>query len=177
MLRYGNICDVDAAKGLVRVEFDDDGITSAWIPVTTHGTSGNKYAYTFDVGEHVACLMDEHAENGVVIGAIYSQANTPTGGNKDKVSVNFSDGASVAYNRATHTLEVKVGGTELKLTQSGGFTVKKGGETLKALLTDILTQLQAETHISSGPGSPTSVPVNAAAYAAISARVALFFES
>ena len=55
-----------------------------------------------------------------------------------------------------------------------GFTIKKGGEDLKTILDDLLTQLQAETHpTSTGPSGP---PVNAAQYAAIQNRLPNIFE-
>lgn len=174
MLKYGKICDIDATKGLARVEFDDDEITSAWLPVVTSGTSGNKYAHAYDVQEHVACLMDEHAENGVIIGAIYSKNATPPAGNKDKVQVTFSDGAEVEYDRAAHKLKVKVGSTELDITQSG-FTVKRGGESLKQWLTDLLDAILAETHPT--PAGPSGTPINSPQYTAIKARIASLFEA
>ncbi|MGI9158242.1 MAG: phage baseplate assembly protein V [Saprospiraceae bacterium] len=173
MLKFGNICDIDAAKGLARVEFDDDGITSAWLPVVTLGSSGNKYSHAFDVNEHVACLMDENAENGVIIGAIYSNAAQPDGGNKDNVRVKFSDGAEVQYDRAASKLTVKVGTTELDVTEDG-FTVKRGGETLKAILTDLIDAILAETH-PTGTG-PSGTPINAAQYTAIKNRLPNLFQ-
>lgn len=173
MLKFGNICDIDAAKGLARVEFDDDGITSAWLPIVTSGTSGNKYSHAFDVNEHVACMMDENAENGVIVGAIYSAAAQPDGGNKDKVRVVFSDGASVEYDRAASKLSVKVGTTELDITEDG-FTVKRGGETLKKLLEDLIDTILAETHpTGTGPSGP---PINAADYTAIKTRLPDLFQ-
>lgn len=173
MLKYGNICDIDAAKGLARVEFDDDGITSAWLPIVTSGTSGNKYSHTFDVNEHVACLMDEDAENGVIIGAIYSANEQPDGGGADKVRVAFSDGASVEYDRAAHKLTVKVGNTELDVTQSG-FTVKRSSESLKTILTDLIDAILTETHPTST--GPSGTPINAAQYTAIKNRLPNLFE-
>ena len=173
MLKFGNICDIDAAKGLARVEFDDDGITSAWLPVVTLGSSANKYSHAFDVNEHVACLMDENAENGVIIGAIYSKAAQPDGGNKDKVRVKFSDGAEMQYDRAASKLTVKVNTTELDVTASG-FKVKRGGENLKAILTDLIDAILAETH-PTGVG-PSGTPINAAQYTAIKNRLPNLFE-
>lgn len=174
MLKFGNICDIDAAKGLARVQFDDDKITSSWLPILTKGSGGNKYTHAFDVNEHVACLMDEHAENGVIMGAIYSESEAPPVTSPDVVAVKFSDDASVQYDRSAHKLSVTVGTTELEIA-TAGFKIKRGGENIKALLSDLLDQLVAETHISAAPGSPTSTPVNSAQYTAIKARVANLF--
>jgi len=173
MLKFGNICDIDAAAGLARVQFDDDGVTSAWLPIAFPNTLQNKYAWAFDVNEHVACLMDDEAENGVIIGAIYSKAEQPDDGDADKVRVVFSDGASVEYDRAASKLAVKVGTTELDVTEDG-FTVKRGSETLKAILTDLINAILAETH-PTGTG-PSGTPINAATYTAIKNRIPNLFE-
>lgn len=173
MLKYGNICDIDAANGLARVQFDDDGVTSGWLPVVTLGASGNSYSHAFDVNEHVACLMDEDAENGVILGAIYSQVQQPDGGNKDKVRVKFTDGASVQYDRAASKLSVKVGTTELDITEDG-FVVKRGSETLKAIISDLIDAILAETH-PTGVG-PSGTPINAAQYTAIKNRLPNLFD-
>ena len=173
MLKFGNICDIDAAKGLARVEFDDDGVTSAWLPITVMGTSGNKYSHAFDVNEHVACLMDDRAEAGVILGAIYSNAELPDAGSADKVSVKFTDGASVEYDRDASKLSVKIGTTELDITEDG-YTVKRGGETLKTILSDLIDAILAETHTTAT--GPTGTPINAATYSAIKNRLPDLFE-
>lgn len=41
------------------------------------------------------------------------------------------------------------------------------GNVVKALFTNILTQIETHTHLSSAPGSPTSPPVNALAFTAL----------
>lgn len=174
MLRFGNICDIDAAKGLARVQFDDDNITSAWLPILTNGSGGNKFTHAFDVNEQVACLMDQQSENGVILGALYSQDEVPPVTSADIVAVKFADDTLVKYDRAAHKLSVVIGTTEMEVG-TAGFKIKRGAETIKAVLSDLLDQLVAETHISAAPGSPTSAPVNLAQYTAIKARVANLF--
>lgn len=75
MLKFGKIQEVDAAKGRVKVRFDEDDLVSDWIPYIVPQTKENKYNYYPVSGEHVACQMDENCENGVVMGAIYSSAD------------------------------------------------------------------------------------------------------
>lgn len=106
MIRYGHITELDASKGLARVKFDDDEIVSDWLQIVVRNSISNKQESWFDVNEFVACMMDEHAEEGVIIGALYDANNTPPIGDKDTVGVTFSDGAKVTYNRSTHTLTV-----------------------------------------------------------------------
>jgi hypothetical protein len=58
-------------------------------------------------------------------------------------------------------------------TQSDKFSLKNaGGESLYSILNDLLTQLQALTVTCASPGSPSTVPVNTPALAAIQVRIA-----
>lgn len=106
MLKFGKISDIDASKGFAKVNFDDDGIVSQWIPIAVAKSKNDSFSFMFDVDEHVACLMDERCEQGIVIAAIYDKNKQPDGGNKDKIRVKFSDGASVEYDRSTSTLTI-----------------------------------------------------------------------
>lgn len=129
MLRFGTISEVDGDKGLVRVQFDDADIVSAWLPMIQKGTKGNRYFAVPDKQEHVAVLMDAHSENGVCLGAIYSSAEAP-GSVKgaDVAGVVFSDGTVVKYDRSAHkmTIEVASGNVEISATKmklTGDFEV------------------------------------------------------
>lgn len=110
MLRFGIISNIDAAKGLARVSFEEDGIVSGWLPLVFPKAAGDSFSWMYDINEHVACLMDEHADNGVILGAIYSTANQPNGGNKDKFRVVFSDDTTIEYDRSAHKLFADVKG-------------------------------------------------------------------
>lgn len=183
MLRYGTISESDPDKGLARVSFAEDGIVSKWLPVLVNKSLQDSFAHTFDTGEHVACLMDSRAEEGVILGAIYSSATAPASDlqSEDVAGAVFSDGAKVTYDRSAHTMlvelttgtvTVKVGTTEHTITSSG-HTIK-GTLSLKAWLESLLDQLVAETHPTAvGPSGP---PVNAPAYVAIKAQLPLIFE-
>lgn len=107
MLRFGKISAFDPETGLAKVSFEEDGIVTDWIPVLKKNTLKNKHAHVMDVGEHVACMMDENAENGVVMGAINSKNEAP-GAVKgaDIEGVAFEDGTTVEYNRSTNELKI-----------------------------------------------------------------------
>lgn len=110
MLRYGQICEQDPAKGLFRVEFDDDGIVSDWMPLVMPAVAEDSYFVCPDIGSHVACLMDKHIENGVILGSLYSQATAPKQAGKDIASVVFKDGSKVVFDRAAGSLTVETKG-------------------------------------------------------------------
>lgn len=173
-LKFGVISSTDPTTGRVRVSFDENGIVSQPLPILVAGT-GNKYFHSFNVNEQVACLMDEHLENGVVLGAIYTNSVTPGTVSDDVARVQFSDNTIVEYNRATQQLVATVGTTELKVTAAGGFEIKRGSESLKSILADMLAQLQVETHPVTAVGSPTGPPVNAPQYLAIATRLNTLF--
>lgn len=175
MLRFGTISKIDADKGLAKVQFKEDGIETDWLPVLQRNTKKNKHFHIPDTDEHVACVMDENAENGVILGAVYSKNENP-GGVKgaDKVGVEFESGDAIEYDRGSRKLKVKTGTTEVHVAPAGP-TVKKGGESLKTILMDLLTELISETHPT--PVGPTSPPTNAPAYTAIKTRVENFFEN
>lgn len=107
MLRFGTISEIDGDKGLVRVQFDDADLVSAWLPYLQKGSKGNRYFAVPDKQEHVAVLMDGNSEHGVCLGAIYSIADTP-GSVKgaDVAGVLFSDGTVIKYDRSNKTLTV-----------------------------------------------------------------------
>lgn len=110
MIRYGHITELDAAKGLARVKFEDDEIVSDWLQIVSKNSKSTKTESWFDVDELVACAMDEHAEEGVILGALYDKNNTPPIGDKDTIGVTFPDGTTISYNRSTHTLNVNCTG-------------------------------------------------------------------
>jgi len=167
-LKFGAVCDRNAPLGLFRVNFDEDEITSDWLSAVVTNTQGSKVSHPFDINEQVACLMDEHCEQGVILGAVWSNEDQPDGAGDDVWRVFFSDGAFLQYDRAAHVLHVKNNTTELKVKEAG-FEVKRGGESLKAILVDLLTQILALT-VTTSTG-PSGTPINAAALQAIKDRI------
>jgi phage baseplate assembly protein V len=175
MLRFGTISEIEPNKGLARVRFAEDGLVSAWLPVMQAKTSKDKFYHIPDVNEHVACLMDEHAENGVVLGAVYSKNESP-GDVKgaDKIGVSFESGDMIEYDRSTRKFLVKTNTTELSIAGEGP-SMTKGGESLKTILSDLMDAILAETHPTAV--GPTGPPLNAAQYTSIKTRITQFFEN
>lgn len=170
---FGKIWASLPDKGMVRVEFEEDGITTAELPYLVTGGGATKVIYPLPVGAQVACMMDERCEYGVVLGPIYSETDTPDGGSEDKFRLVFSDGTVIEYDTAGHRLTATVGDTDFQVSQDG-YTIKRGGESLMQIMDDLLMAIQAETHpTSTGPSGP---PVNAADYVAIQQRLPDLFE-
>jgi len=112
MLRFGNISEININTGFARVKFlDEPDIVSDWLQICVQGTLSSKFFSMFDINEQVACLMDEHSEEGVILGALYNTGTPPPAGvTADAVTVVFSDETSIKYDRASHKLTVNVAG-------------------------------------------------------------------
>jgi phage baseplate assembly protein gpV len=105
-LKYGLISQIDATKGLAKVSFDADVdssngnvLVSDWLPCLMRKTLNEKESYPFDEKEHVACLMDEHCEDGVILGAIYSDNELPALTTKDLFGIVWANGDLMKYDR------------------------------------------------------------------------------
>jgi phage baseplate assembly protein V len=123
-IRYGIVSSVDPAAHAVRVAFEDeDGMVSDLLPVLVTGSAGNKDYALPDVGDRVICaFLPNGVSSGFVLGAVYSQANLPPNADPDVRSVQFSDGATVAYNRKTHALTISTTGS-VNITTAGNVNV------------------------------------------------------
>jgi phage baseplate assembly protein V len=130
----------ESKPGFCRVRFDDlDSMVTAWLPVLHPKTQNDKAVWTLDIGEHVSCLMDGNMEDGCVLGAIYSDVDTPPVSSASKFCVQFSDGGSVEYDRAAGVLTV-VATTHVivrapSITHDAPETTCTGNLTVQGLLT------------------------------------------
>jgi phage baseplate assembly protein V len=116
----------------VRVRFEDiDGLESHWLPVVVKGSLRNKHYHLPDIGEHVACLMDARFEEGVVVGAIYSDEDEPPIDNGECTHVRFGDGTSIDYNRESHTLTIDATGP-INISTTGSVHVTAPSATVTA---------------------------------------------
>lgn len=118
MLKFGIVTHIDESKALVRVQFTDiDAVISYWLPVLKAKTLKDKQYWMPDIGEHVVCLLDENGEEGVVLGAIYSDADSVPIVSRDKYHIKFSDGTIIEYDRTSHKLTADVkGDIDIKAT-------------------------------------------------------------
>jgi phage baseplate assembly protein V len=117
-IKFGAVSEIDAAKGLARVTFgDNEAMQSWWLHVLAANTQDNKAYAMPDIGEGVACLVDDHCENGVILGAVYSQVDGPPVADSNKVHMSFKDGTWLEYDREQHKLTGSVqGAVELAAT-------------------------------------------------------------
>jgi phage baseplate assembly protein V len=148
MLRYGRISQIDPQKGMARVTFEEDGIVSDWLQLVVKNSLSNKYEFSYDTNEFVACLMDENAEEGVILGALYHEGNTPPVGNKDVASVTFSDGTVVKYDRSNSKLQIECVG-DVEITCVKATVTASDSVTIDAPTTDFIGDVNIQGDVSS----------------------------
>ncbi len=124
---------VKAAKpGFARVQFPDlDGLLSDWLPLVVKKSLKDRECLTLDVGEHVACILDENFEAGCVLGAIYSDADKAPVESPDKMHFSFFDGGLFEYDRSSGTLTIVTTGP-VNVTAEGPVMVKAPKVTIDA---------------------------------------------
>ncbi|MDD2870076.1 phage baseplate assembly protein V [Neomegalonema sp.] len=118
--RLGIVVEIDPVGVRARVRFSDhDEIVSWWLQILQPRTKGDKAYWMPAVGEHVAALMDEHAEAGVVLGSIYSDADRPPASDPGVHAILYGDGASLTYDKGARAFILSVGGTRVEISASG----------------------------------------------------------
>lgn len=111
-LRFGIVSRINAATGEAFVKFEDlDGLETAELPMLYPKTLKDHFYRMLDVGEHVACLMDEHLENGVILGAVYDDENLPPEGDANKCYIQFENGTTITHDRTNGNIDIKTAGT------------------------------------------------------------------
>ena len=109
----------EVAGGFAVVAFEDlEGLKTKPIPVIQSSTGLDKSFSMPKVGEHIAVLMDENMEDGVVLGAIYSEKDVPPAiGNKRYLL--HEDGTLISYDCDTHQASIIMDGCSFVATPSG----------------------------------------------------------
>lgn len=165
MLRFGIVSQIDPINVQARVSFEDDESTSFWLPVLQTKTLKDKFYAMPDIGEQVACLMDENSEDGVILGAIYSTEDVSTTQSEKQLSVNLEDGSYINADKENHTLIVAFSKMKLigNIEHEGTFTNTAGIKS-NTDITDKTSSMQAmrdvyNSHTHTGnQGKATSAP-------------------
>lgn len=144
MLRFGTITEINPLTARARVQFAQDSMVSYWLPILQSKTFKDKFYVIPDVGEQVACLMDENSEDGVILGAIYTSEDTPLNSTEKVVAANFEDGSLMNINKETQTLILKFPNIKIigNVSQEGTLT-NTAGIVSQADITDKKSSMQA----------------------------------
>ncbi|MBQ4114078.1 phage baseplate assembly protein V [bacterium] len=167
MLKFGIVTAINPLTAKARVEFADDNILSYWLPILQKKTLKDKFYSIVDVGEQVACLMDENSEDGVILGSIYTSLDEVPGISKDQHIAKFEDGSFIEYNKENQMLTIVAKTVNIvgDIYQTG-FLENTDGILSATDITDKKSSMQAmrdiyNSHTHTGnQGSPTSAPDN-----------------
>jgi len=138
MFTVGIVKAQDAVNCRVRVTFPHRSqMQSWWLPVLVPKSQNDKAYWMPDIGEMVVCLMDEHFEDGAVLGAIYSSIDKPPASSADKYHWTFKDGATFDYDRSSHalavtlpaggTMSIRANGATIQIDASGNINLTAAG--------------------------------------------------
>ncbi|ALS60662.1 phage baseplate assembly protein V [Pandoraea norimbergensis] len=127
-LKFGTVSA--SRPGFARVRLPDlDNMRTMWLPIAYPKTQDDQACWTYDIGEQVAVLLDARGEDGVILGAIYSSADTPPVTDPNKFAIRFKDGALLEYDRATGILTV-TGVRRVEVEASAEIVLKSGTKVL-----------------------------------------------
>lgn len=165
MLRFGIVTQINPVTVQARVNFADDESTSYWLPIIQSKTMKDKFFVMPDIGEEVACIMDENSEDGVILGAIYSSVDLPVVTSEKQISVNLENSSLINIDKETNTLTITFENINLngKINHTG-MLINTDGITSQADITDKTSSMQVmrdiyNSHSHTGnQGSPTSSP-------------------
>lgn len=165
MLRFGIVSQIDPINVQARVSFEDDESTSFWLPVLQTKTLKDKFYAMPDIGEQVACLMDENSEDGVILGAIYSTEDVPVVTSEKQLSLNLENNSLINIDKETNSLNITFENINLNGNiNHTGKLINTDGIKSNSDITDKTSSMQAmrdtyNPHTHTGnQGSPTSAP-------------------
>ena len=145
--RIGIVSKVSPVSGEARVVFDDlDGLETDELPVLFAKTLQDRYFAMPDVGEHVACLMDERFETGVILGAVYDDTNLPPEGNQDRDYIRWGNGAFVEHDRKTGRITINTP-NDVEITAANTVSVKATRVTIDSPQTTCTGRLTVQGHL------------------------------
>lgn len=128
----------ETKPGFARVVFADlNNLETEFLPLLFTQTLENRQIHTIDKGSLVAVLMDEHLEDGVILGAVYSAKNPPEAVELTTRKFKAKDGGFISYNSANGELLIETQGLtkikaqgDLQIETAGNAQIKAAG-TLK----------------------------------------------
>ena len=130
-LQFGIVESIDAGRHMLKVSLPAlENIHTEWLPMLTAAAGGNSFYSLPDRGELVACILDARGENGVVLGALYNQADSTPVNNNNVWMKKFSNGTVISHNRNSGEVCVQTGGAVI--VEADTVLVKAGDITLDA---------------------------------------------
>lgn len=127
IIRIGTVTSVKPEKQTARVVFSDRDETESYdLFVMVKNSKENKDDHMPDIDEEVLCVfLPIGIETGFIVGAYYSNENTPPASTNDKRITKYKDGTTVSYDRASHALDINIPENgSVNITVNGPATIK-----------------------------------------------------
>lgn len=153
--KFGKVSETK--PGFARVVFADlDNMETEFLPLLLSQTLENRQIHTIDAGSLVAVLMDDHLEDGVILGAIYSAKNPPEQVENTIAKFKARDGGFISYNTANGELLIETKGlTQIKA--AGDIQIETAGNLKAEVAANATLNAQGSATITAA----ASVSVNA----------------
>lgn len=130
MFRRGVVSALDPAAARAKVRWPDRAASESWwLQVGQPRGHGDRAYWMPDIGETVACLVDDRAEDGVILCALYSAAQPPPTADPDIRLTLHADGSQELFDLsrslwqlavpASGTIRLTVGASSITLTAAG----------------------------------------------------------
>lgn len=132
--QQGLISQIDPATHHAKVILPAlDDFETAWLPVLTAFSGGNKFYAMPDIDELVAVILDAQGEYGYILGAIYNDIDTPPTSNADVYIKQFKNGTQISHDCSSGDVLVKTSGTVT--VQAGNVVIASDSITLNGATT------------------------------------------
>lgn len=162
----GTVSAVDTKNCRARVRLPDhDNLRSYWLDVLHRNTLKNRDYNLPDVGEQVKVMMTPDAQEGVILGAVYSAKDMPVIDDQDIRRIDFADDAYIEYNRKDSAMtiagEIKTltlltrdvirveTGTEIRVKAKSDITAASGKTVTVTAASDMQLATQASATLES----------------------------
>lgn len=107
--KRGTVKENDPKTGRSRVEIkDEDGTSSYWLSWNMAAAGGSKVYNQPDLESQVHCLLDRHGEDGVILGARYSEKDAPPTQNGKLLKALLEGGLDFEYDKGAGSLTLKL---------------------------------------------------------------------
>ena len=95
-------------------------------------TQNNKDYWLPDIGEKVKVWLAPQGDDGLVLGAVYSDVDKPSSASRDKRRVDFFDGTFVEYDRKANAMAIGGAIKMLDITTQASVVISTQTATVKA---------------------------------------------
>ena len=154
--KFGKVSETK--PGFARVVFADlDNMETEFLPLLLSQTLENRQIHTIDAGSLVAVLMDDHLEDGVILGAIYSAKNPPDQVENTLRKFKAKDGGFISYNTANGELLIETKGlTHIKA--AGDIQIETAGNLTANVASNATLNAQGAAEITAAASVKVSAP-------------------